>query len=134
MPDGNHLVAIDTILAILVGLLASFRVSQMRVKHGIHGPAMTGHPDFERACRGHGNTIENLILFIPALWLAAFFFGGQIPFWIGLVWIVGRVMYIFGYAQNDTRMRGPGAGLSYAALIGLLIVAGLGLFGVQLQL
>ena len=100
MPDGNHLVAIDTLLAILLTFLASGRVSQMRGKHGIHAPATIGHPEFERAFRAHANTVENLILYIPLLWMAAFFYGGQLPFWVGLVWIVGRVLYIVGYART----------------------------------
>ncbi len=32
---------------------------------------MTGHPDFERANRVHVNTLENLIIFIPAVWIFA---------------------------------------------------------------
>jgi glutathione S-transferase len=130
MPDGNHLVAIDTILAILLTWFASGRVSQMRVKHGIHAPATTGHPDFERAFRAHANTVENLILYVPLLWMAAFFYGGQIPFWIGLVWIIGRIIYIVGYTMNDTRKRAPGALLGYLSLAGLLVVVVLGLLGI----
>jgi uncharacterized membrane protein YecN with MAPEG domain len=134
MPDGNHLVAIDTLLAILITLLASGRVSQMRVKHGIHAPAMVGHPDFDRAFRAHANTIENMILYVPLLWMAAFFHGGQLPFWIGLLWIVGRVIYIIGYNQNDTRKRGPGALISYVSLLGLTVLVVAGFFGMRIAL
>src|SRR5215471_12156754 len=88
MPDGNHLAAIDTLLAILVAFVAAGRVGQLRAKYGIQAPACAGHPDFERAFRMHANTLENLVLFIPLLWLAAVFFGGQVPFWVGLVWVV----------------------------------------------
>jgi uncharacterized membrane protein YecN with MAPEG domain len=132
MPDGNHLVAIDTLLAILLTFLASGRVSQMRGKHGIHAPATVGHPEFERAFRAHANTVENLILYIPLLWLAAFFYGGQFPFWVGLIWIVGRVLYIAGYSSGDTGKRAPGAYLGYASLAGLTVLAVLGLLGIQL--
>ena len=132
MPDGNHLVAIDTLLAILLTFLASGRVSQMRGKHGIHAPMTVGHPEFERAFRAHANTVENLILYIPLLWLAAFFYGGQIPFWVGLIWIVGRVLYIAGYSSGDTGKRAPGAYLGYASLAGLTVLAVLGLLGIQL--
>ena len=132
MPDGNHLVAIDTLLAILLTFLASGRVSQMRMKHGIHAPATVGNPEFERAFRAHLNTVENMILYVPLLWMAAFFYGGQIPFWVGLVWIVGRALYIVGYGMDDTRKRGPGALLSYISLAGLTVLAVLGLLGIQL--
>jgi glutathione S-transferase len=133
MPDGNHLVAIDTLLAILLTFLASGRVSQMRMKHGIHAPATIGNPEFERAFRAHANTVENMILYVPLLWMAAFFYGGQIPFWVGLVWIAGRVLYIAGYAMNDTRKRAPGALLCYVSLAGLTTLVVLGFFGIQLM-
>jgi glutathione S-transferase len=132
MPDGNHLVAIDTLLAILLTFLASGRVSQMRGKHGIHAPTTVGHPEFERAFRAHANTVENLILYIPLLWLAAFFYGGQLPFWVGLIWVVGRVLYIAGYSSGDTKKRAPGAYLGYASLAGLTALAVLGLLGISL--
>jgi uncharacterized membrane protein YecN with MAPEG domain len=133
MPDGNHLVAIDTLLAILLALLASFRVSQLRVKYQVQAPATIGPPEFERAFRAHANTVENMILYIPLLWMAAFFYGGQIPFWLGLLWIAGRVLYILGYSQGDTAKRRPGAMLSYAALAGLAAFVVLGWLGIQLD-
>ena len=36
---------------------------------GIDAPAMTGHPEFERAVRAHANTLEWLPIFLPSLWL-----------------------------------------------------------------
>ncbi len=130
MPDGNHLAAIDTLLAILVTFFAAGRVAQMRVKCGIHAPATVGNPGFERAFRAHMNTVENLVLFLPLLWLAAFFCG-QLPFWVGLVWVVSRVVYMLGYAQNDTQKRGPGALLGIISLVGLALLAISGLAGIQ---
>ena len=131
MPDGNHLAAIDSLLAILLTFFAAGRVAQMRVKCGIQAPATVGHPSFERAFRAHMNTVENLALFLPLLWLAAFFYGGQLPFWVGLVWIVSRVVYMLGYAQNDTQKRGPGALFGIISLVGLAVLAILGLAGIQ---
>ena len=46
-------------------------VGRARAKYGVLAPAMTGHPDFERANRVHMNTLENLIIFIPAVWIFA---------------------------------------------------------------
>ena len=104
-----------------------------RLEHGVHAPATIGHPEFERAFRAHANTVENMILYLPLLWMAAFFYGGQIPFWVGLIWIVGRVVYIAGYAMNDARKRGPGALLCYISLAGLATLVVLGFFGIQLM-
>ena len=126
MPDATHLAAIDTILAVFVTFVLAGRVGMARGRYKIEAPAMVGHPDFERACRTHMNTVESLVLFLPALWVAAIFYGGQIPFWIGLVWVVGRIVYAFGYAQKNTQMRGPGAGLSFLSILALLALGAVG--------
>ena len=131
MPDGNHLAAIDTLLAVLITLFAAGRVGMLRGKHSIEAPATVGHPGFERAFRMHVNTVENLVLFLPLLWLSALFYGGQLPFWIGLVWIVSRVIYMLGYAQENTQRRGPGALLGVISLAALAVLSILGLVGVQ---
>ena len=57
-------------------------------------PAMTGAPELERAIRVQGNTVEQLVMFVPALWLAAFYFQGWGPAALGLVWCLGRILYI----------------------------------------
>jgi|SRR5262245_2294326 len=131
MPDGNHLAAIDTLIAVLLTLFAAGRVGMLRGKLGIQAPATIGHPGFERAFRMHVNTVENLVLFLPLLWLAALFYGGQLPFWVGLVWIASRVIYMLGYAQENTNRRAPGALLGVIALAGLGLLAILGLSGIQ---
>jgi len=127
MPAAYYLAAWDTILAVLVTLLLGGRVGYLRGRLKIDAPATVGHPQFERAFRTHANTVENLLLFVPLLWTATLFYGGQIPFWLGLAWILSRIIYAFGYAQTNTQMRGPGAGIGFLALIGLSVVSVIGL-------
>ena len=127
MPLSNYLAAIDTLLAVLVTLGLGGWVGYMRGKFKIEAPATTGHPQFERAFRAHANTIENLAVYIPLLWIATIFYGGQLPFWIGLIWPVSRVIYAIGYAQTNTQMRGPGAGLGFLTLLGLVVLSVIGL-------
>ncbi len=129
MPDANHLAAIDTLLAIFVTLAMGGRVAFLRGSLKIDAPAMTGHPAFERGHRTHNNTVENLILFVPLLWIATIFYGGQVPFWIGLLWVASRVLYAWGYAQNNTQLRGPGAGIGFLSLFALLILGAIGVAG-----
>lgn len=130
MADAIHLAAIDTLLAIVVTFFMVGRVGFLRGTLKIEAPAVTGHPSFERGHRTHVNTVENLILFVPLLWIASYFYGGQVPFWIGLAWVVSRVLYAWGYAQNNTQLRGPGAGLGFLSLLALLILGATGvLFG-----
>ena len=129
MPDANHLAAIDTLLAILVTFALGGRVGYLRGKFKIDAPATVGNPDFERGFRIHANTVENLVLFIPLLWIATVYYGGQIPFWIGLLWILSRLVYAFGYSQQNTQMRGPGAGLGFLSILVLLVLAAIGILG-----
>ena len=128
MPDMLHLAAIDTLLAVLVTMIMAARVGQLRGKYKVEAPATTGHPAFERGYRIHMNTVENLILFLPLLWVASFFYGGQIPFWVGLIWVLSRVLYAWGYSQNNAQLREPGAGIGFLALFALLILGVMGMF------
>src|SRR5215469_1408964 len=121
MPTVQFLAAIDTLLAAFVTFALGGYVGRMRVKWKIEAPATIGHPDFERAFRIHSNTVENLVLFFPLLWIASIFYGGTIPFWLGIAWVVSRLIYAWGYAQQNTQMRGPGALLGFASLLGLLV-------------
>ncbi len=49
------------------------------------------------------------------------------PFWLGLGWMVSRIIYAIGYAQANTQMRAPGVGLGFLALLGLLALSVIGL-------
>jgi glutathione S-transferase len=127
MPLANYLAALDTVLAVVLTLALGIWAGIQRGRYKIAAPATTGHPQFERAFRSHANTIENLVLFLPLLWVATVFYGGQIPFWIGLVWIVSRLLFAIGYAQTNAQLREPGAVLGYASLIALLALSAIGL-------
>ena len=72
-------------------------VARARRATGIQPPAMSGDPRLERALRVQGNTVEQFVIFLPALWLAALYFQGWVPPIIGLVWCLGRIIYAFGY-------------------------------------
>ena len=128
MPQAYYLAALDTILAVLVTFGLGGYVGHLRHKLKIEPPSTTGHPLFERAFRAHANTVENLVLVLPLLWVASVFWGGQIPFWLGLLWALSRIVYAIGYAQTDTRWRAVGGGVGLLALMGLLVLSVMGLF------
>ncbi len=127
MPLPYYLAALDTILAVVLTMGLGGYVGYLRGKLKVPAPATTGHPLFEQGFRAHMNTIENLVLMLPLLWVASVFFGGQIPFWMGLTWVIGRIVFAVGYMQTDPRWREPGFGISFLALLGLL---GLSILGV----
>src|SRR5690349_19576083 len=93
-------------LALLLYIGVFVTVGRARLRFDIKAPAVTGAPEFERAFRIQQNTLEQLVLFIPALWLFAVFAS---PLWagiIGLVWVGGRAYYAVSY-YRDPEARGP---------------------------
>ncbi len=99
--------ALVTILAIVVTFYFSARVGAGRAKLGIDAPATTGNPTFDRIFRVHANTVEQIVLFIPMLWIAMMVVGDIWAAAIGALWIVGRLVYMSGYSA-DADKRGPG--------------------------
>lgn len=116
--------AIVTIMAIALYIVMSFRVGSMRGKHNVNAPAVTGAPEFERAYRVQMNTLEQMPVFLPALWLATVFFKpvGYLPAILGVIWIVGRVLYMEGYMADPSK-RGFGFLISAVCQLLLLILA-----------
>jgi glutathione S-transferase len=117
------LVAIVTLLSLLLYFVMSARVGRDRHKYSIEAPAVVGHPNFERDYRIQMNTLEWLPIFLPSLWLFAVAWGSdRIAAGIGLVWIVGRVLYLNGYAKAASA-RSPGFAIQAAATAVLLLGA-----------
>ncbi|MBO3458205.1 MAPEG family protein [Aetokthonos hydrillicola Thurmond2011] len=103
----------------LYGVLI-FNVGQARRKYKVSPPQMTGDPDFERVLRVQQNTLEQLIFFLPALWLFSFYVS---PLWgagIGAAWLVGRIAYAWGYYQAAEK-RSIGFGISIISAFVLLL-------------
>jgi len=121
--------AIVTLAAVvLYYFVMGSRVGNMRAAMNIKAPAITGHPVFERAFRVHANTGEQLIAFLPALWIATWLFRG--PFWLpaafGAAFLVGRVVYMRTYMADPDR-RIAGAFLSMLPILALVILGVVGL-------
>ena len=100
-----HLTALVTCLAILMYFFFSYLVSKARGAYGIKAPATSGNPDFERVFRAHTNTLEWMPIFLPALWLFAVYISDPIAAALGVVWIVGRILYMAGYAKAAGQRR-----------------------------
>ena len=103
----SPLIVLVTIAALLLYAYMGTRVGPARRKHGIAAPATTGPPDFERVFRVQMNTLEWLPIFLPVLWIAAGYWDPRIIAGIGVVWIIGRFMYMEGYiAEAGKRSMG----------------------------
>ena len=117
-----HFTALVTCLSILCYFYTSILVSRARTAFGIKAPAVSGNPDFERAFRVQMNTLEWMPIFLPSLWLFAFYINDALAAALGVVWIVGRVLYMTGYSQAAAK-RGLGFGIQAGAATVLWIGA-----------
>ncbi len=119
-------IAIVTLLALLEYFGFGMAVARARSRSGVEAPATVGDPTFERTFRVQQNTLEQLAIFVPSLWLFGWFVS---PLWgaaAGLLFIVGRLLYFRGYVAEASK-RGVGflvTQLSQATLlVGALIGA-----------
>jgi glutathione S-transferase len=115
-----------TLVAMVLYIATCIMVARRRTKHQIWPPQMTGHPEVEIALRVQGNTLEQLVPFVVALWLCAIFWAPLPAALLGVVWLFGRVLYAFGYYSAPKR-RMPGFAIAMLTLIALLLGAAYGL-------
>jgi glutathione S-transferase len=118
------LIEIVIALALLQLMYFAMRVGGARGKYQVPAPATTGHEIFERYYRVQMNTLEQIVVFVPALWL----FGAHISeLWgagLGVIYLIGRFLYLRGYVA-DPKKRSVGFALSFLPTVALLL-GGLG--------
>ena len=105
-------VVIVTVLALVQYMFFCVQVGGAREKSGVKAPATAGNTEFECVNRVHQNTLEQLIVLIPALWMYAHYVN---PLWgagMGVVYIIGRFIYRAAYTK-DPSSRTLGFALSF---------------------
>lgn len=115
-----------TVLTLILYFVLTANVGRARVKYKVPVPQTSGDPIFERVFRVQQNTLEQLILFLPSLWLFSLFVS---PTWgagIGGIWIIGRILYAWGYYQAAEK-RTLGFGINSLSIIVLLLGALIGI-------
>ena len=122
--------ALITVLSLLFYQVIVGLVGQGRTKFNVPAPATTGHPAFERRLRVQANTLEQIIVFLPSLWLFSMMVSALWGAALGGVWILGRIVYAIGYFQAAEK-RGVGFAITQVGTAGLLLGS---LIGVGLQL
>jgi glutathione S-transferase len=104
-------------------------IGSARRTHSVKAPATTGPDDFNRVYRAHVNTLEQLVMMLPVLWVFALAVGDRWAALLGLVWVIGRIWYVLGYKAAANK-RGTGFMIGLAALaVGLFGSAGTILWG-----
>ena len=123
-------VDIVTALALLQFTVFGFKVGKARGRYGVAAPAVVGNEVFERYFRVQQNTLELLIVLLPALYVFSRYFSPLIAAALGVIYLIGREIYSFSYVKAPKK-RGLGYGLT--ALPVCILVLG-GLFGAIQQL
>jgi uncharacterized MAPEG superfamily protein len=125
-----ELPAIVTLIALIEYMVFSFRAGAGRATYGVEAPATSGSADWERLHRVHQNTLEQLIVFLPALWIFSHYWGPTLGAAIGAVFVIARPVYAAAYVKNPpSRSAGFVAGflanvvLVVGALIGAIMNA-----------
>jgi len=118
-------IAIVTILSLIQAFFFAIQVGRARMKYGVMAPLTSGNEDFERHYRVHQNTIEQLIIFIPALWIFGFFMDVYVGSGVGILFLVGRILYRSAYLKDPkTRSLGFGLGALAIAILSIGAVSG----------
>jgi glutathione S-transferase len=115
-----ELVAIVMLLAVIEYVALGMRVGRARGQYGVEAPATTGHPMFERHFRIHQNTLEQMAVFLPSLWVFALYVSAPLAALLGLLFVVARFVYARGYLA-DPNKREIGMILTVVATLVLLV-------------
>jgi len=113
-------VAFVALLALIEYVIIFMLTGRARGQYGVEAPATTGHPVFERWLRVQQNTVEQLVVFLPALFLFSSYVSPRWGGILGLVFIVGRAIYARSYVA-DPKSRSLGFGLSIVPTLLLLL-------------
>ena len=113
---------IIAMLALIEYFYFGMQVGGARARTGIQAPAVTGDAAFERPFRAHQNTLEQLIIFLPALYAAAFYVHPLFAVAAGVAFLIGRMLYFRTYTA-DAEKRGPGMIITVLANMTLVVGA-----------
>lgn len=119
------LVNLIVALALLQFFAFATAVGMARGKYNVPAPATTGNVVFERYFRVQMNTLELLIMFVPAIWMFGFYVSANVAAGLGAIYIIGRGIYFFSYVK-DPKKRSLGFGLSAGPVAALVIGALIG--------
>ncbi|MDA1371086.1 MAG: MAPEG family protein [Proteobacteria bacterium] len=105
------LVIIVVVLALIQFIVFGILVGRARGKYNVSAPATSGDPVFERYNRVHMNTLEQLAVFLPSIFIYSHVGSPAVAAGLGVVYLVGRLVYLRSYIA-DPATRGAGFGMT----------------------
>ena len=118
--DDMNLTAGATLALLIQYFIFSLFVGAARYKTGIKAPATMGDPFFEATFRVQHNTLEQLIYFIPALWICSYFLSQTYAVICAGIFIIGRILFFIGYRKAPEK-RAPGFIMGWLSSIVLIL-------------
>jgi glutathione S-transferase len=115
------LVELITLLALLQFIYFGVLVGRARDRFGVKAPAVAGNEIFERYFRVQMNTLEQLVVFLPALWLATAYVAAYWVALLGVVYLMGRFLYLRAYVAEPSK-RSIGFTLTSVPILVLLLI------------
>ena len=88
-----ELVAMITVMILIQVLFFGVQVGKARSKYNVQAPAVSGNEIFERHYRIHQNTIEQIVIFVPSLWMFGYYVNENIGEVLGLLILIGRFVF-----------------------------------------
>lgn len=123
-------VALVTLVILMQYIFFTVQAGIARGKADIKAPAMHGDENYERCNRIQSNTLEMLIVTLPAMWLCAHYFRADVASIFGIIFVIGRFLFAAAYLNEPTK-RGPGMMLSMLPNVAMI---GCAMFGAVSQL
>ena len=121
-------IVLVTLLVAIEYFFLAIMVGKSRTETGIGAPKTVGDEKFERVFRVQQNTLEQLIIFFPALWVFGYYVSPTIGAALGVVFLVGRILYARGYMQDPDK-RAPGFIIGSLATLALIVGGLVGVIG-----
>lgn len=100
-------ITIIVLLALVQFQYFGIAVGRARTRHDVKAPAVAGDEVFERFHRAHQNTLEQLVVFIPAIYACGYYANDLLAVACGVAFLTGRAWYFRCYIVDpETRGRG----------------------------
>ena len=119
---------IVTLGTVALVFFLTLKVGLARKEYKVKVPKVSGNIEFEKVFRAQQNTLENVVMFLPLLWISSVFFSAMISGVVGSMWLFSRVLFALGYSSKNMKRRSLPFLMSILCLAILFVLSIVGLF------